>query len=250
MSSSYKPVLLLAILAKVDEHGRARLDDVVLAFHAFYLDRLQSGLPVERTGMRMQQAGIIARRMTSDLSCSACLSASSSRESTSRTTSRTWPTSGFRPLFGASSRPRIGRRSAANASERYPTIMSALDPDRCPFCAMPSDRIVESNEHAFVVLDAYPVSPGHSLVISRRHVADIFDLTADRDRRHPATDSIRAGADRSYAATSGIQHRRERRERRRSDGHARPRPRHSPVSRRFRRPHRGCSRCDPWQSSI
>jgi len=55
MSSSYKPVLLLAILAKVDEHGRARLDDIVLAFHAFYLGRLQSGLPVERTGMRMQQ---------------------------------------------------------------------------------------------------------------------------------------------------------------------------------------------------
>jgi len=42
---------------------------------------------------------------------------------------------------------------------------------------MSSDRIVVSNEHAFVVLDAYPVSPGHSLVISRRHVADIFDLT-------------------------------------------------------------------------
>jgi diadenosine tetraphosphate (Ap4A) HIT family hydrolase len=43
---------------------------------------------------------------------------------------------------------------------------------------MSSDRIVESNEHAFVVFDAYPVSPGHSLVISRRHVTDIFDLTA------------------------------------------------------------------------
>ena len=40
-----------------------------------------------------------------------------------------------------------------------------------------ADRIVEAGEQAFVVLDAYPVSPGHSLVISRRHVADIFDLT-------------------------------------------------------------------------
>jgi len=55
MSSSYKPVLLLAILDKVDERGRAHLDDVVLAFHAFYLDRLQQGLTIERTGMRMQQ---------------------------------------------------------------------------------------------------------------------------------------------------------------------------------------------------
>jgi diadenosine tetraphosphate (Ap4A) HIT family hydrolase len=42
---------------------------------------------------------------------------------------------------------------------------------------MPSDRIVEAGEHAYVVLDAYPVSPGHSLVISRRHVADVFELT-------------------------------------------------------------------------
>jgi hypothetical protein len=55
MSSSYKPVMLLAILDKVDEHGRAALDEVVRAFHAFYLDRLHQSLPVERAGMRMQQ---------------------------------------------------------------------------------------------------------------------------------------------------------------------------------------------------
>jgi diadenosine tetraphosphate (Ap4A) HIT family hydrolase len=42
---------------------------------------------------------------------------------------------------------------------------------------MPADRILEAGQHAFVVLDAYPVSPGHSLVVSRRHVADVFDLT-------------------------------------------------------------------------
>lgn len=42
---------------------------------------------------------------------------------------------------------------------------------------MPSERIVEAGEHAFVVLDAYPISPGHSLVVSRRHVADVFELT-------------------------------------------------------------------------
>lgn len=43
---------------------------------------------------------------------------------------------------------------------------------------MPSDRIVDAGEHAFVVLDAYPVSSGHSLVVSRRHVTDAFELTA------------------------------------------------------------------------
>jgi hypothetical protein len=57
MSSSYKPVLLLAMLSSVDEQGRARLDDVVQAFHAFYLDKLKKGLCVERAGLRMQRAG-------------------------------------------------------------------------------------------------------------------------------------------------------------------------------------------------
>lgn len=43
---------------------------------------------------------------------------------------------------------------------------------------MPLERIVLAGEDAFVVLDAWPVSPGHSLVVSRRHVADVFELTA------------------------------------------------------------------------
>lgn len=56
--------------------------------------------------------------------------------------------------------------------------MSVQQADHCLFCTVPPNRIVESREHAFSLLDAYPVSPGHSLVISRRHVAEIFDLTA------------------------------------------------------------------------
>lgn len=56
--------------------------------------------------------------------------------------------------------------------------MNVREDEPCPFCAVPSHRILESTDHAFVILDAYPVSPGHSLVISRRHIADIFDLTA------------------------------------------------------------------------
>jgi diadenosine tetraphosphate (Ap4A) HIT family hydrolase len=58
--------------------------------------------------------------------------------------------------------------------------MSDSSPEPCPFCAMPPERIVDAREHAFAVLDAYPVSPGHTLAIPRRHVADAFDLTADK----------------------------------------------------------------------
>jgi diadenosine tetraphosphate (Ap4A) HIT family hydrolase len=56
--------------------------------------------------------------------------------------------------------------------------MNASSPETCPFCTIPTERLIEAGDHAFVVLDAYPVSPGHSLVVSRRHVADVFDLDA------------------------------------------------------------------------
>ena len=47
----------------------------------------------------------------------------------------------------------------------------------CPFCLLPASRIVEENEHAVLILDGYPVSPGHSLVIPKRHVGSFFEVT-------------------------------------------------------------------------
>ncbi len=51
----------------------------------------------------------------------------------------------------------------------------------CPFCALPPERILLSNPVGWVIRDAFPVSPGHTLVIPRRHVASFFDL-ADNER--------------------------------------------------------------------
>jgi diadenosine tetraphosphate (Ap4A) HIT family hydrolase len=43
----------------------------------------------------------------------------------------------------------------------------------CVFCALEgSGRVLLENELALCIADAYPVTPGHSLVIPRRHVAD------------------------------------------------------------------------------
>jgi diadenosine tetraphosphate (Ap4A) HIT family hydrolase len=44
---------------------------------------------------------------------------------------------------------------------------------------MPLERIREACKYAFVVDDAFPVSPGHTLVVLRRHTADFFDLTRE-----------------------------------------------------------------------
>jgi diadenosine tetraphosphate (Ap4A) HIT family hydrolase len=49
----------------------------------------------------------------------------------------------------------------------------------CPFCSLPAERIVFANKLGYVVRDAYPVSPGHTLVIPRRHIGSFFELSAD-----------------------------------------------------------------------
>jgi len=48
----------------------------------------------------------------------------------------------------------------------------------CPFCTLQRERLVFESELAFVIRDGHPVSPGHMLVIPRRHVASFFDTTA------------------------------------------------------------------------
>jgi diadenosine tetraphosphate (Ap4A) HIT family hydrolase len=53
----------------------------------------------------------------------------------------------------------------------------------CPLCAA-ADRTgcLALNEHAVAVFDAYPVSPGHALILSKRHVAHLFALSIDEQQ--------------------------------------------------------------------
>ena len=46
----------------------------------------------------------------------------------------------------------------------------------CIFCEMPSERVIAENELAFAILDAFPVTEGHTLIIPKRHVSDFFSL--------------------------------------------------------------------------
>ena len=47
----------------------------------------------------------------------------------------------------------------------------------CPFCNLPSERIIDRDEHGLVVRDGFPISPGHTLIIPKRHTGSFFDLT-------------------------------------------------------------------------
>lgn len=49
----------------------------------------------------------------------------------------------------------------------------------CPFCCLPDDRVLAQDAHGKVIRDAYPVSPGHTLVIPHRHVGSFFDLSTE-----------------------------------------------------------------------
>jgi ATP adenylyltransferase len=55
--------------------------------------------------------------------------------------------------------------------------MHALAPEECPFCPPLEARPLLQGELAFAIFDRFPVNPGHTLVLPRRHVADIFELT-------------------------------------------------------------------------
>jgi diadenosine tetraphosphate (Ap4A) HIT family hydrolase len=57
--------------------------------------------------------------------------------------------------------------------------MSDSRPSECPFCRLPAGRVLEENGHAVAIADAFPVSPGHTLVIPKRHGAGFFELTFD-----------------------------------------------------------------------
>ncbi len=52
--------------------------------------------------------------------------------------------------------------------------------NQCPFCEVEFERkIIASSELSLAFFDGFPVSPGHALIIPRRHVASFFDLTLE-----------------------------------------------------------------------
>lgn len=61
------------------------------------------------------------------------------------------------------------------------------DAGGCPFCTSPQKDDVEGlivarGEHAFVVMNLFPYSPGHLLVCPYRHVPDYTDLSVAETR--------------------------------------------------------------------
>lgn len=47
----------------------------------------------------------------------------------------------------------------------------------CPFCV--SATVIASAPSALILHDAFPLAHGHTLVVPRRHVASLFELSAE-----------------------------------------------------------------------
>lgn len=57
-----------------------------------------------------------------------------------------------------------------------------MNTDTCPFCHLsPKVEIICENDICIAFFDGFPVSPGHALIIPKRHVASYFDLS-DEER--------------------------------------------------------------------
>jgi len=71
---------------------------------------------------------------------------------------------------------------------------------QCPFCPPKEREILETHPLAVALKDSFPLTPGHSLVVPRRHVASFFDLTVEeRLAILGLLDKAKAALDREYA---------------------------------------------------
>ena len=52
-----------------------------------------------------------------------------------------------------------------------------LSPRECPFCNQERLEIIARSQNFFVIYDKTPVTPGHSLIIPDRHIADALELS-------------------------------------------------------------------------
>lgn len=69
----------------------------------------------------------------------------------------------------------------------------------CPFCVLPNNRIVEESVMTYMILDGYPISEGHTLVIPKRHVGSFFELeTAELEDLLSVLERAKARLDAEY----------------------------------------------------
>lgn len=98
--------------------------------------------------------------------------------------------------------------------------MNPTEPTPCPFCTLQPHRVLAESELAVAYADGFPVSPGHTVVIPRRHVATLFEATSaeqvallemlarakDVVERHHQPDGYNIGINQGQAGGQSVPH--------------------------------------------
>ena len=106
----------------------------------------------------------------------------------------------------------------------------------CPFCSPDPSRVFFESDLVFGVWDAFAVSDGHALVVTRRHVASWFDATPAERAALTEGIAVAQGSSAANSRAGRLQHWHQRRSGGRPDDSTSPRPCHPPVQRRRSRP--------------
>lgn len=49
----------------------------------------------------------------------------------------------------------------------------------CPFCSPDNSKTILFNDYAMAIYDGFPVTPGHTLIVPKRHISSFFDATKE-----------------------------------------------------------------------
>lgn len=82
-------------------------------------------------------------------------------------------------LFLSARLVRNRERAAFNGESGTLSPVPDNEAEGCPFCNPDQAAILLANDYARAVPDAFPVTPGHTLIVPKRHVVSIFETTRD-----------------------------------------------------------------------
>lgn len=78
----------------------------------------------------------------------------------------------------------------------------------CPFCEMVNHElnpvVVHEDKEILAIMDLYPATPGHILVLPKQHIEDIYAMSADMGARIMVTAIAVAKAIRQQLHPSGL----------------------------------------------
>jgi len=69
----------------------------------------------------------------------------------------------------------------------------------CPFCNIEPARVLYKDKHCFIVRDGFPVSRGHTLIITKRHIDSFFNTSSEeKSALLKAVESAKFGLDTEF----------------------------------------------------